>query len=162
MQSRGMSLVEVVVVMTIMAVLVAVGTLQFREYSRRYRSEAQTRLLFGELMKARNDAFCRRRPVRVKLYPERFEVYSSQHDSGTTPLQIHRLSFPLTWKGIDPDTGFDLDFGFDGLALQNLTVCLADAAGTGGVDSIKIFKTRVSIGKKDKGNDCDPDNITVK
>jgi len=166
MQSRGLSLVEMIVVTSIVSILLAIATLGFNELSRRYRSEAQTRLLFSEILKARNNAICQRRATRVKLYPGRFEVYSSQADDsrGAGPLQTQDLSFPITCSddSWNRAKGYSIDFGRDGIALQKISVCLEEGQGTGSVDSIKISATRVSIGKKDRGNDCKGDNITIR
>lgn len=164
MPSRGISLVEMIIVTLIVSLLLAVATLNFDEMSRRYRSEAQTRLLFSEILKARNNAICQRRAIRVKLYPGRFEIYTSQSDDshGARPQQTHDLSFPITCsKSWDPAEGYGVDFGRDGIALQKVSFCLEEQ-GAGGVDSIKIFSTRVSIGKRDKGDDCKYENITIR
>lgn len=161
----GHSLVEMVVVIAILSILLTIATLRYQDYARRYRTEAQTRLIFSELLKARVNAICQRRTTRVKLYPARFEVYSSQQDdsSGVKPLETCQLSYPIicskTW---DPALGLVIDFGADGLSDQMLSVCLDQSAGSGAVDSIKVHTTRVTIGKKDKGNECNSDNITIR
>lgn len=163
MRSRGFSLLELVVLMALVSILLGIATLNFKEYLDRSRTEAQTRFLYGQLLKARVNAVCQRRTVRVKIYPSRFEVYSSQLDksSGAEPLQTNLLRYPITCsRGWDPAAGFNIDFERDGLSNQNLSVCL-EPNGTGGVNSITIFSTRVSIGKKDQGDDCDSDNITT-
>lgn len=163
--AQGHSLVEMVTVIAIVSILLTIATLGFKDYTRRYRTEAQTRLIFAELLKARVNAVCQRRATRVKLYPQRFEIYSSQQDdsSGVKPLQTHPLSYPVVSNAPgNPALGHRIDFGSDGLANQKLTICLEQNEGSGSVDSIKVSQTRTSIGKKDKGDDCISDNITVR
>lgn len=165
MRSRGFSLLELVVLMALVSILLTIATLNFKEYLDRSRMEAQTRFLYGRLLKARVDAVCQRRSTVVKIYPQRFEVYSSQLDnrSGVEPLQTHRLSYPITSNGVwDATGGCSITFERDGLSNQNLSICLEPSAGSGGVDSITVFSTRISIGKKDGGDACKTDNITAK
>lgn len=166
MQSRGFTLLEMVLVLAVVSILLAIATLNFRDYARRYRTEAQTRLLYGELLKARVSAICQRRTVRVKLYPDRFEVYSSQLDneSGVQPALARRFEYPVTCtakRGSDAK-GYPLDFQMQGTTFDNCSICLEPNAGSGAVDSIKVSTTRLSIGKKDRGEACQDDNITTK
>ena len=162
MQARGTSIIEMVIAMAIAAILLSIATLSFQDYLRRYQTEAQTRLLFSELLKARVNAICQRRTTRLKIYPTRFEVYSSQCDDaeGVEPLQTHLLRYPITWTGKDSEPAKVIEFQMQGLTFTGCSICLEPSAGSGAVDSIKISTTRVSIGKKDKGNDCDSSNIT--
>ena len=166
MRSRGFSLLELVVLMALVAILLSIATLNFKEYIERSRAEAQTRLLYGQLLMARVNAVCQRRTVRVKIYPARFEVYSSQLDksSGVEPLQTNLLSYPITCSDDrwNPAQGYEIDFKREGLSTQNVSICLEPSSGSGAVDSITIFSTRIRIGKKDQGDECDTDNITAK
>lgn len=167
MQSRGFSLIELLMIMGILSILYAIGTLSFNAYQKRYRTEAQTRFLFSEIQKARADAICQRRGTRIKVYRDRFEVYSSQQDdaSGVQPLQTYPLRFPVILKMSDKNVGsYPIDFEPRGIidtdTSSNGSICIDDNVDLGAVDSIKIFSTRISIGKKGSGNDCA--NITVK
>lgn len=164
MRTEGFSLVETMLIVAIVAILAAIGTLRFREYLQRYRTESQTRLLFTELLKARAQAIYLRRGTRVKIYATRFEVYSSLQDGSTvTPVQTHLLNYPVTSTGnLDLAAGGNIDFDETGISYAWSSVCLEPSAGSGGVDSVVISATRVSIGKKDKGNDCASNSITLK
>ncbi len=165
MRSRGVSLLELVVLMALVSILLTIATLEFKEYLKHSRMEAQTRLLYGQLLKARVDAVCQRKTVRVKIYPDRFELYSSQLDNvnGVEPLQTNLLSYPITCnRAWGSDGGYSIDFERDGLSNQNFSICLEPSSGSGAVDSITMFSTRISIGKKDGGDACNTDNITAR
>jgi prepilin-type N-terminal cleavage/methylation domain-containing protein len=158
MQSRGFSLVEMMCIIAIIAILAVIGTLRFQDYALRYRTEAQTRLLFTELLKARTNAICQRRGTRVKVFTDRFEVYSSQADESTVcPLETHRLSYPITFSKTLEE---HIDFAENGTASDWGSICLEPVAGSGAVDSVVIAATRVKIGRKDKGNDCKSESVT--
>jgi prepilin-type N-terminal cleavage/methylation domain-containing protein len=168
MQTRGYSLVEMVVVIGIISILLAIGTLKFNEYMKRYRTEAQTRMVYAELLNARANALYQRRSVRVKLYAGHFDVYSSTQDdtNGVAPVHTQTLSYPIVCSATNGDGlkgGYLLDFDSKGLTSNWCTICMDNSDGTGAVDSVKIFETRVSIGKKDKGDgNCKPENITIR
>ena len=157
MNERGTSLIEIVLVIAVAAILLGIATLNFKEFLDRSRTEAQTRFLYGQLLKARVDAVCQRRTIAVKVYPGRFEVYSSQIADGVEPLQTHLLNFPITCNDWSP-----IEFEQSGLTFDEISLCLESTAGSGAVDSVVVGSTRISIGKKDKGDDCTTGNITKK
>ena len=156
MQARGFSLIEMVVAIGICSILLAIATLSFNEYARRHRSEAQTRLIFTELQKARADALFQRRAVRVKFHANRFEVYSSVVDEDADPVATHPLGYPIVFNKES------LYFDEKGIAsVMGCSICLDAGYGAGAVDSVVISKIRVSIGKKGEGDDCSAPNIRI-
>lgn len=152
MRCRGFSLIEVMLVTAIVSILLAIATLSFKDYYRRYRTEAQMRLIFSQLLKARVNAICQRRTIRVKLYPTRFEVYSTMQDqtSGVRPLQTFLLSYPVTLTNRFGDVlaEYRIDFKNVGITDDWGGICLESTAGSGAVDSITVYATRIRIGKK--------------
>jgi len=164
MQERGHSLVQTLVVTGIVAILLALATPRFGAWATRYRCEAQTRLIYTELLKSRANALFQRRETRMKFYAERFEVYSSATDgSGVAPLARLALRYPIDLNG----TGSNVDFDVKGMALNLRSICIAGREDTGPVDSVVIGHTRVSLGKKniqkrDDKWDCEAPNITIR
>lgn len=161
MKARGgYSLVEVVVVIGILSTLAVIGTVNFRKYLERYRIEAQTRMLYQELLKARSDALYRRREVRLRIYPERFEVYSS-NDVGVAPSRTLPLSFPIRWKGEEEDGGgVTVVFDSRGVVEKGCSICL-DRKSDSPVDSVVVYKTRVRIGKNGDSSVCESGNVST-
>ena len=155
MHARGYSLVEMVVVIAIVSILLTLGTLSFNEYARRYAAEAQTRMIYSELLKARANALYQRRQTRVKLYEKRFEVYSSTIDS-VAPIVNQALSYPITWSQV----GNKVTFDSNGITTNKTSICLE--TDTGSVESVVIHSVRTGIGKKAKEDVCKSENITIK
>ena len=158
MHERGFSLVEMVMVVGIVSLLLAFGTLRFDEYAKRHRTESQTRMLYLQLQKARSNAVYERRQTRVKIYTDHFEMYSSGALGAVAPIVSHALEYPVVMSS----TVREVDFDPRGVTNDWGSICLASSDGSGAVDSVVIHSVRTSIGKKDKGNDCVTDNITKK
>jgi len=163
MQQRGHSLVQTLVVTGIVAILLALATPRFAAFATRYQTEAQTRMIYAELLKTRANALFRRRETRMKFFPERFEVYSSAADgSAVAPVALQTLHYPIDMNG----NGSNVDFDVRGMALNLRSICIAGREETGAVDSVVIGHTRVSIGKKNLHRkeskwDCEAVNITL-
>jgi prepilin-type N-terminal cleavage/methylation domain-containing protein len=159
MRIRGFSLVEVVVAIGIISLLFLIAAPGFRSQIKRYRSAAQTRLIYAELQKARANALFQRRENRIKFYPTRFEIYSSAADTaGVLPAAVQALAFPVQLNGIGVNVGFDAR----GMALNRRSLCIEDPADAGAVDSIVISETRINLGKlgKDGKWECQAENIS--
>jgi prepilin-type N-terminal cleavage/methylation domain-containing protein len=159
MQARGYSLIEVLVAVGIASILLAIAVPRFTDYLTRYRTEAQTRLMYDELLRTRANALYQRRKTLVKFYPDRFEAYSSAAEgSEVAPIAVQLLRYPIEINV----TGAVVEFDERGITWQPRSICIAGGEGTGAVDSVVIAETRVSIGKKDRGNECNSGNITKK
>ena len=160
MQARGYSLVEIIVVTGMISVLIAIAALKFPEYARRYRTEAQTRMIYDGLLQARLNALYLRRENRVKFYPGRFEVYSSvsDGDSGAAPVSIQVLLYPIVING----NNVNVDFDEIGKAVNLHSICIAGSDPTGAVDSVVISLLKVSVGKRNPGGNCIGSDITLK
>lgn len=159
MQSRGYSLIEMLLVIGIVSILLAIGTLRFNEYMRRYKIETQTRTIYYKVLEARAAALYERRSTRLKLYARRLELYSSARDNtdGVKPVLTQALDFPITCNGHgDGVNGYRLDFDAKGLAGNSCSISLEAGEVSGAVDSVIISRTRVRIGKKDQGDESDP------
>lgn len=164
MKGHGYSLVEMVVVIGITSILLAIGTLQFNAYLKRYRTEAQTRMIQTELLKTRLYAVYQRRSAVLKLYPGRFEVYSSVLDDtdGVAPIRSQALEFPVTTNADGDETGYPIDFDAWGMAGNWCSICVQQGDASAAVDSVVVSAGMVRLGKKDQGDACKKENITLR
>lgn len=158
MNNRGFSLMELLIVITLIGILSALGTFAFSQYSKKSQMATQTRLLYGDLMEYRVKALYEKKNWTFKMSAAKYEIYSSAA-TAVTPVTTVALKHPVEFKSTPaPPIEFDTQ-GVIPLADAN-TVCVA-SANDSVVDSVVISRTRVQIGKRKAGTDCDPDNIVA-
>ncbi len=153
-----------ITVVATVSLLIALGTLMFQRYDRSFRAEAQTRLILAELMKARMNAITQHRGTRVKLYRDRFEVYSSASErrEGVDPIMVQSLNFPITKNFSGAAEEVEVDFKETGFTDSWGSICV-DIEGTQpALNSIVISATSIRSGVKEMANDCVSPNITFK
>lgn len=156
MNSRGFSLIELIVVMAIMGTLLAITTYSFTSYSQKSRIESQTKQLYGDLMEYRAKALYEKREWTFRITATGYGIYSSSN-TGVAPVTSVQLRNPVEFSSTTAVT-----FGSQGLAnVSDKTVCIA-ADNDANVDSVVISQTRVQIGKKQVGMDCTGGRIYAK
>lgn len=160
MTQHGVTLIEMVIVISIIGILTAIGMLSFTDFSRRTNINKQTRIIYTELSKARAHALNEGRSKTVKLRAGSFEVYSSASDdeNGAQPQQTIPLKHSITCnKGIPVAISFDAR----GITNDECSICTADDSSSSGADSVIVSGTRLRLGKRSHGKECDDANIAV-
>lgn len=159
MRQGGFSLVELVVVMGIAMVLIAIGTLQFNEYSRKNAIESQAKKLQADLLRTKADALLQRRDRAVTFSSSQYSIYSS---SVTTAGPVQQVAVK---NAISSDIAGQLVFEKSGLvtdpSMANRAICVGPSGNRAAVDSVVITDTQIRIGKWSAGN-CEMANITLK
>lgn len=165
MNSRGFTLVEILIVIGITGILLSIATLQFSDYLRKGVIDRQTKELYSDLMATRTAAVTQRSSKRVIIEPASFTFISSAMGSGSVRT-TRVLSKPVTWAGkASGDTEkqiiFDERGTFDLVNNGNTTICVAPSLESAQYDSIVVFSTRIHVGKL-TGVGCTSGNVTVK
>jgi prepilin-type N-terminal cleavage/methylation domain-containing protein len=156
MDQRGFTLVELLMAITVMAILLSIGTFQFNQQLRKSAVENQTRILYGDIVQLRSKALFEKRSRALRLSTTGYSLYSSGVMS-VGPADTRVLKAPLTWSGATTDVTFDTS----GTTNDNKVIC-TNQINTAAVDSIVISTTRIRLGKLNQGAACAEANIVAK
>lgn len=157
-EQRGMTLLELVGVMAIMAILMTIATLNFRSYRERALIDSQAKEIYADLMKVRSEALFRKEDRAVKVTAtNQLSVYGKSDASGPVLWQKTYSSR----KAISSNNADPLVFDSQGVVNSAKAFCV-DVAGNGaGVDAVVISTTSLMLGKL-TGGACSSANIEPK
>lgn len=157
MGKDGFTLVEIMIVVSVMGILLTVATLSFNNYTRKAQIEGQMKTLYSDMAGLRSEAMFRRSGRYAQVAQNMFSVFSSSSMSGN-PLRTTVLKNPVIFSASDirfNERG--LLAGSDGVLLSTpATICVAADNGAG-VDSIIIGIANIQMGKRDGA--CDQAGI---
>jgi prepilin-type N-terminal cleavage/methylation domain-containing protein len=185
MDERGMTLIELLVTVMVIAILVLVVGFEFNGWQTRYKVEAQIKNLYGDLMEMRMRALQTNTMYYIHLdssaaLEKSYSVYRDNGDNDSeiaTDTRIIELSkgdleYKMRFNG--GYTPMDIEANSRGLINLNRTIWIVDDENKaflidkdGGVDGIHntdvdvdydcvvICKTRINIGKLDSTGECD-------
>jgi prepilin-type N-terminal cleavage/methylation domain-containing protein len=155
MKNSGFTLMEIIIVVAIFGILLGIGAMSGRDWLERARVEGQTKEMYVDLMNARVCALQRSRVFFVHLpTTNQYAIYEDTHPSpdgdGTLQTENDRLVMQKTTLfPLQPHMSFGhttFHFEQDGLVSHN-GVILFDSAVDPASDCIKLFSTRILVGK---------------
>jgi prepilin-type N-terminal cleavage/methylation domain-containing protein len=160
MNRRGFSLIELIVVITIIGTLATIVSLNFNSMQRKYGIEAQVKELLSDLTSVRMMAFQTKKEHRVILNPMlvTFRRYSSEADAAGTEVFNKPLTYPIQQK---LPSGSLTDFSNTiivindrGLTSNLMTIAVAAGVSDPSYNCLGVHWARVNMGKIN-GNDCE-------
>jgi prepilin-type N-terminal cleavage/methylation domain-containing protein len=149
MKQSGLSLIEVLVVVGIVSILLAIGTLDFRSWVIRYNVERQIKELHSDLMTARLQAKDRNRVHFLVLGANRYVIKDDTNDNGsndaTDKVLVSKdgLRNAMQWSNASET---QIVFDKRGLSQVDKTICVFTAAGPS-YDCLDITASRINMGK---------------
>lgn len=157
MNPRGFTLIEVLLVITVIGILAAISMFQLTEFFKKSGIESQTRQMYSNMMEQRSKALFEKKTRRVKVTASTFSLYSSEVLTAI-PIASTNLKYP-----IESDNYTDILFDASGMIgnVSNQSICIVET-NSSSVDSIVVSETRIRLGKKKEGTSCDADNINAK
>ena len=163
MNPRGMTLIELAVVIAIVGILVIVTGFQFIGWQARYKVESQIKEMYADLMEARQRAMQRNRTYFVHLDSATPYEYATSEDNGDNipnagDTKIDELSKQgLQYRIRSNFAGDPVDISMNrrGLTSPLGSIWLLDPDGNPyspndvDYDCIVISRTRINMGKYD-------------
>jgi len=156
MNNRGITLIELIVVISIIGILAVALGFTFQGWMGGYRIESQTKEMYVDLMNARARAMQRNRSHFVVVTANDYQIFEDTNENGSynpgVDLAIQgfasakTLTYTSYWTGtVTMDTR--------GLVSTNNTIRFNIGSNTPDYDCIILFPTRINMGQWN-GSNC--------
>jgi len=157
MNSRGFTLVEMIVVIAIIAILASIATTNWNRMTVKSTVEGQIRAVHAEMMRLRLEALYGKRERTVEFADKTFKIYSSDVKT-SSPQEVKTFKYPFVF------TDSDFTFNTSGMAEFGGSVCVSpygslSIANDASVDSLVVSAGRITLGKR-TGGSCVSNDIT--
>ncbi len=172
MNNKGVTLIELAIVVSIIAILIIAVGFSFEGWVGRYKVEGQMKEIYGDLMNARAKAMSKSRVYFVTLATNSYTIYEDTNpvpdgngtlETGTDDSVTQRnlaTGYPIKWS--DPQGDTQIDFSTKGLSSDNKIIC-SNTSYNADYSCIVISSTRINIGQlTTAGGACDASNCVVK
>lgn len=97
MKNNGFSLVELIVIVAIIGTLLAVGTINFSDWTRKHTVDKQTVEMLADLNEVRLQAIYKKKDHTVTLQASRyvFSIHSSESDAAGRQVLSKNVPYPM-------------------------------------------------------------------
>ena len=162
MDNRGLTLLEVIVVIAITGILMAIAIPNYHEMQTKAAIEKQTRELHSSIINARLTAMHTKQHGVLLLGPNKYiyRVYTSadyQASTGSRLVNTVQLPYQIR-KGTslaELDIARDkIIFDTRGFTTNNMTLVVTPVKYGGGDNCVVVHTARTNIGRMDNASNC--------
>ncbi len=143
---KGITLIEIIVVIAIASIFFAVAIPYYTKWKIRMSVEGDTKKIYGLLQNYRMKAFSEKKEFYIKVQNNLLEVYDKKTDTVVYKLQLEN---PFRLKGNTEKISIDMRGTFSGSSIYAQNYKEADAQ----YDCIAIDDIRVRLGKYNESED---------
>ena len=156
--SNGFSLMELLIVMVVITIIVAISTINFTSWQKKYAIEAQVKEMLTDLSDVRMRAIATKQQHIVLLNPTSytFRRYSSEFDTTGTEVFNKSLKYPIQKFASGTYTAFgntSMTIDANGYTTGWMTIAVGVGLGDPAYNCLAISWARVNMGKIN-GNNC--------
>jgi prepilin-type N-terminal cleavage/methylation domain-containing protein len=159
MKENGFTMVELLVVITIITILLALVTLNFSAWTRKHNEEAQVKMMYTDMLSAKVDAMHKRHQFTVNTNVITNTYTITDVTAGTVVQKT--LKFPVTTSAGAGTLTFDVN-GLNITANAPQAICLQTNDVNLAYDAIIIDQVKVNLAKRNPGGNCAIANCTLK
>jgi len=157
-ERKGFALTELIVVLSIMAVLLTIGTINFGTWQKKHYIESQVKEMAADFSEVRLMAMRMKQRHLVTLNPNQytFRSFSSEGDAAGTEVKRKNLSYQITRTDGSSLAGVTFVISERGFleALPPPVIAVGFGVAEPGVNCISISTGRVNMGKLN-GTSCE-------
>ena len=155
MNRKGITLVELVTVLSVVGILTAYAAFSYEHWMSNYDVERAAEELYSDLMHARLMAMQKNREHFLKTNGTSYTIFEDRDEDGTADPGEELPSFPKTVKyTLRSNVASPLHFSRRGLLSQPRTLWFdLDSGLDPDYDCMRISRTRILLGRY-KGSEC--------
>lgn len=166
MSTRGFAITELIIVLVVLGILLAIGTLNFNGWLKRYQTEAQTREMHSDISNFRLSAMQQKKRSVVILGGSQyiFKTYSSAGEPITAGVQVFskptkyevRKLVGASYNVLDPTgaTPDRIEFDERGLTNNIITLVMLPVQLNAGDGCLLVHTARTNIGRMTDASTC--------
>jgi prepilin-type N-terminal cleavage/methylation domain-containing protein len=158
MNNRGFSLVELVVIISIIGILSTIAALSFSSWMLKANIEKQTREMFTDLNSARSNSIYQKKRHGMILQPSSYIIkrYSSADESRTGDatkgvILTKNLTYPITSESGGSLANQIIEFDIRGTTNDLVDIRATPVNSGSPYDCIVISVTRINLGRMEGG-----------
>jgi len=159
MERKGFSLIELIIVMSLLAILASIVTINFNSWQRKYNIEAQVREMLSDFSDVRVRAIQTKTKQRVVLNPTSysFTPYSTETALSARVVFTKNLKYPiqqLTTSGLTAFNNTALEIDERGYTTNWMSIAVAAGMNEPSLNCLTVSWARVNMGRVN-GNTCE-------
>lgn len=159
MDNRGFALTELIIVIVLISAMLAITTLNFNDWQKKYNIEAQVKEMVSDFNDVRTQAIATKQRHSVILNPSlyTFRRHSSEFDAAGTEVFRKPLKYTIqqfSSGSLSAFSDFTLSINERGYTTTPFTIAVGAGLSNPAYNCVGVHTARVNMGRIN-GNNCE-------